>query len=121
MKLGDLVKAEKVVRNLADIKADINLSYKFMKFLKATQDDVAFYNTEIRKILNKYSSKLIKTKENNFDLDDETKISIDNEIGELNKKEIEAPTITFTLKELKEFKISAIELMSLEQFIIQEE
>lgn len=124
MQLMDLVKAEGVIESLSHEKVDINLSYKMMKFLKAAGDDVNFYKSKVSEIIEKYA---VRDEENNIisdginvQFDTNKQEELDKEIRELNTKEIEVPQIHFTLTELQGLKLSAVDMMNLEQFIIQE-
>lgn len=125
MEILNLVKANKVISSFADEKININLSYKFMKFLKLTNDSVEFYNSKIKEIINKYARKNDKDENiiinGDIMLDSTKKNEIEKDLNELNQIEINDINVKFTLKELQGLTISVNDLVVLDEFIKEEE
>lgn len=125
MKLVDLVKAERVIESLSDKKLDINLSYKFMKFLKSIKDDVNFYDNKAKEIIEKYAERdendNIVGEGTSIQLDAEKQAEMKKEIEELNNKEVDEPSIKFNMAELQGLQLSVVELLSLDKIINQED
>lgn len=125
MKLKNLVKAVKTLETLQYEKTNINLSYKLMKILKTTKDDVDFYNKSAQGIIDKYA---LRDENGNYvyqngsvSLDATKEQKIKKETDTLNEKEVEIPNIKLTLNELKFLRLSAADLMNIEEFITEEE
>lgn len=125
MKLKNLVKAVKTLETLQYEKTNINFSYKLMKILKTTKDDVDFYNKSAQAIIDKYA---LRDENGNYvyqngsvSLDATKEQKIKKETDSLNEKDVEIPNIKLILNELKFFRLSAADLMNIEEFITEEE
>lgn len=121
MKLIELVKANKVFESLAQNKNDFSLSYKLMKLIKGIHDDIEFYDNKAREIVEKYALRDEEGKpvseDGNIHLDPAKQDELNKEVVELNTTEVGVPAIKFSLQELQGLKLSAVELMALENFI----
>ena len=47
MKLKKIMEARKTIMQLADKQISVSLAYKFMKFIKSSDDEDDFYNNNI--------------------------------------------------------------------------
>ena len=105
-------------------KTNINLAYKIMKFMRMAKDDVEFYDKTAGEIINKYALKDKKNevvvKENKIQLDLAKQEEMNKEVETLNTKEIDFPEVKFKLSDFEGINFSAVELMSLEKFIVEE-
>lgn len=127
MKLINLVKARRALWAYTQEKVPAKLAYKIMKFVKSTSDEVDFYEGKIKEILSKYAEKDV----NGEPMIDGSNIKIikepgaqDNCVKELNavgEIDVEAPQVTFSLKELEVLDLTALEMFDLDEFIITEE
>ncbi len=125
MKLNILLQARKALMQRAQEKISTALSYKMMKFMKASADEDAFYNTKFKEIITKYAEK----DENGNPVEQNGGIKIikdkiedcQKEINAIGETEIEKPKITFTVWELEELKLSMAEVFALDEFIEGEE
>lgn len=125
MKLVELIFARETILKYSNEKLSAKLAYKFMKFIKTTENEEAFLKQRITDIINEYGDK--DTNGNIEVLDKGVKIKqgrileCKKAINELYDTEIDAPRIKFSLLELQELQLSMKEMSSLERFIIEEE
>jgi len=124
MELKELVKAVRIMESIQYEKTNINLAYKIMKFMRMAKDDVEFYDKTAGEIINKYALKDKKNevvvKENKIQLDLAKQEEMNKEVEALNTKEIDFPEVKFKLSDFEGINFSAVELMSLEKFIVEE-
>lgn len=124
MELKELVKAARTMESIQYEKTNINLAYKIMKFMRLAKDDVDFYDKTAGEIINKYALKDKKNevvvKDNKVQLDLSKQEEMNKEVEALNTKEIEFPEVKFNLSDFEGIQFSAVELMSLEKFIVEE-
>lgn len=125
MKLGNLIQARKALMAYTNEKVSAKLAYKMMKFVKATSDDVAFYDEKIKEIIMKYAEKddngEIINDNGNIKLIKDTANACQKEINGVADIDIDKPQVMFLLRELEELKLSATEMFSLDEFIKIEE
>lgn len=110
MKIYDLILARNVILKKANEPIATKLAYKFMKFLKASGDEDAFYSKKAEEIKAKYTK------------DGETQMTEEfvKEVAELNATEVDKPEISFDLEELECLSFSVSEIYSLSEFIKEE-
>lgn len=121
MKLINLILARKVIgEHMAD-KLPSALAYKLMKFMKASDNEDAFYNERMGDIINKYGERNedgeIKVKDNRVSLKEGCIEKCNQSISELQNTEIDRPNFAFSIEELEPFKLSIAEISSLDEFI----
>ena len=121
MKIKQLVQITQVLERFVNKKLSIKLSYKIMKFLKATEADITFYKEKLTKIIEEYGERAedgsIKMIDNNFKIKENEIENFNKAYFELEEIEIELPNIKFNLNELEEIKISPAELYILDNLI----
>lgn len=121
MKIKQLVQITQVLERFVNKKLSIKLSYKIMKFLKATEADMTFYKEKLTKIIEEYGERAedgsIKMIDNNFKIKENEIENFNKAYFELEEIEIELPNIKFNLNELEEIKISPAELYILDNLI----
>lgn len=124
MKLNKLLQVRRVLSEHANEPIPTMLAYKILKFMKASDTEGAFYDAKLQEIIEKFGKK----DENGNITYANGRVSVNSEnidecqkaIRELGETEIEAPTITFTVRELTPINFSVSELYSLDEFIIEE-
>lgn len=123
MKLFQLITARRLFSTKVDKKLPSGVAYKIMKFLKASDDEEAFYNKQLLSILEKYGVKdsdgklkVVNGKINT--LPDKTKVC-QEEINELELTDVNAPSAFITISELEPFDFSIAEMAVLDDFIIE--
>ena len=122
MKLNKLIQSRKTISAHAHEAISVPLAYKMMKFLKASDNEDAFYMSKLKEIIEKYKD----TESNDKPQDGEVRIRKDKveecnkEISDLVATDVEAPSIKFSLQELSELKLSVAEMYSLDEIIIEE-
>ena len=125
MKLGNLIQARKALMAYADEKVSAQLAYKMMKFVKATSNDVAFYDDKIKEIIMQYAEKddngEIVNDNGNIKLIKGTTNDCQKEITAVADIDIDKPQVMFLLRELDELKLSVAEMFVLDEFITIEE
>lgn len=125
MKLKNLIQARKTLSSYSEEKVSAKLAYKIMKFIKATSEEVAFYDEKIKEVIMKYAERdennEVKADGNNIKLLKGTGEDCQKEVNEIAEIEVEKPQIGFYLRELDELKLSAAEMFVLDEFITIEE
>lgn len=121
MKIKQLVQITQVLEKFVNEKLSIKLSYKIMKFLKATEADITFYKEKLTKIIEEYSERAedgsIKMIDNNFKIKESEIDNFNKSYSELEEIKVELPNIKFKLDELEEIKVSPAELYVLDNLI----
>ena len=121
MKITNLIQIRKIISRHADKKISTALAYKMMKFMKASDNDEAFYNEKIREIIEKYGEKdengQIVCIESGVSLVQTTIDECKSKIYELDGTEIDVPNIKFSLAELEQLKLSMNELFIIDELI----
>lgn len=121
MTLQELVSAQKVFEKLSQKEMKIQLAYKIMKFLKEAKKDVDFYREKCKEIIEKYSIKengKIKQEGGNIYIQPDKQNEFQNEFDELKNLEVSAPEINFNVGEFQDLQVTAIDLLAIEQFLI---
>lgn len=124
MQIGNLIRAKMVLVPFVKEKLSPKLSYKLMKFISKIETEERFFNEKVRDIINTYGER----DENNelVSIDNRVKIMESAEadcnkaFSELDAVEVEVPSITFTLDELSEIKLSIEDMVALDAFIVEE-
>ena len=122
MEIVKIVNARKVLEGLSE-KEDIgaHLSYWMTKFIAKTENEYAFYMTEIRKLFDKYASKE-DGGEDVVVIPPERVPDFNVAVESLNKTIVEDPGIRFNLSELStELKLSMRQMYPLLDFINEDE
>ena len=121
MELSKIIEARNVLGGFSD-KEDIgaHLAYWMTKFVVKTENEHIFYATEMRKLIDKFSTK--KEGDDNSVLIPTDKAAEFNAAVEiLNKTDVEDPGIRFNLSELSaELKLSMRQMYPLLEFINDE-
>ena len=120
MKLITIVNANNVINGFAD-NEDIgaHLAYWFTKFVVKTQDDVAFFQTEMRKLFDKYG---VKGEDGSISIPNENASAFAQEVEALQNTEAQDPEIRFSLSELSAgLKVSLKQMYPLLDFINENE
>ena len=124
MQIGNLIRVKMVLVPFVKEKLSPKLSYKLMKFISKIETEERFFNEKVRDIINTYGER----DENNelVSIDNRVKIMESAEadcnkaFSELDAVEVEVPSITFTLDELSEIKLSIEDMVALDAFIVEE-
>ncbi len=124
MKLIDLIQSRNVISFFSKEQLSANLAYKFMKFLKITDSEDAFYNQRLAALIEQYAQrdeegKYIKENDS-FQIIKDKVDECRRVVNELNETKVDKPLISFCLEELKELKLSIKEIAYLDEFIIEE-
>lgn len=127
MQLIKLVNAEGLIESLADEKVDVSLSYKLMKFIQAAANEVVFYKKKRDEIIKQYALKdekgeiLVDETNGGIKFSPENKENIEKAFRELAETDVAVPDIKFHVQELRGLQLSIKDLISLQDFIIEEE
>jgi len=124
MTLIQLIKARQIVAKYAGEKISTALSYKLVKFIKATDNDESFYNDKLKSILETYVEKDDEGNYvqhgNGFKIKPDQIQECNKENLELENTEVTLPDIHFTVSELEDLKLSMREILSLDELITEE-
>ena len=116
MKLINVLNARSVITSKAQVKGvNFKTSFKFMKFLKATDEDEKFYNEKREELIKTFATKdedgKIIIENNQYKFTDENLAEINKQISELAATEVEIPeTLKFSSEELEKmaFRIEEV-------------
>lgn len=125
MKLSELITAREILMNHSNDKLAFPTSYKIMKMLKATEDDVNFYREKMSEIIETYGEKdadgkTKKSEEGFVKIQNGMKEECNTKIRELEETKVNECSVKFSLGELSNMQFSVNELFILENFIQQE-
>ena len=122
MKLDKLLQSRKTLSAHAQEAVFAPLAYKMMKFLKASDNEDAFYVSKLKEIVTKYmdTESEQNPREGGIRIRKDKIKECNDEVAALTSTEVEAPSIKFTLQELSELKLSVAEMYTLDEFIIEE-
>lgn len=121
MKLITILNARKSLP-LDNTDIDIQLKYKIMKFIKSTNTDEEFYNSEVSNIISKCAEKddegnIKYTTDGNILINKEMKDLFYKQIEDVNNTEIETPELHLSLEELSQLKLSVRQMLDFDAFI----
>ena len=123
MKLKNLLNARKIIIQYKDEKLSPTLAYKFVKFMKASDSEEAFYNDKLKQLIEEYALKdekgQIATQDGNIRLTPAKIQDFNNAANELQETEVEAPNVQFKISELEQIKLSVTDLYALDDFVTE--
>lgn len=123
MKLKNLLNARKIIIQYKDEKLSSTLAYKFVKFMKASDSEEAFYNDKLKQLIEEYALRdengQIATKDGNIRLMPAKIQDFNNAANELQETEVEAPNVQFKISELEQIKLSVTDLYALDDFVTE--
>ena len=123
MKLKNLLNARKIIIQYKDEKLSPTLAYKFVKFMKASDSEEAFYNDKLKQLIEEYALKdekgQIATQDGNIRLMPAKIQDFNNAANELQETEVEAPNVQFKISELEQIKLSVTDLYTLDDFVTE--
>lgn len=119
MKLIEVLNARKVIASKAQVKGvNFGTSYKFVKFINATEEDEKFYNEKRAELIKTYATKddngELVIENNQYKFTDENFAEINKQLNELAATEVEvSDKMKFTEQELDkmEFTIEEVALI----------
>lgn len=126
MNLSNLICIRNVLVAHANDKVYAKVAYKMMKFIKASEDEDAFYNNKLKELIEMYGE---KDTDNNFARDSAGNIKIQPQkvdeckaaIQQLEATDVEVPAIRFNIDELSSLRLSMAEMYAFDKIIIGEE
>ena len=127
MKLINVLNARSVITSKAQVKGvNFKTSFKFMKFLKATDEDEKFYNEKREELIKTFATKdengKIVIENNQYKFTDENLAEINKQISELAATEVEIPeTLKFSSVELEKMEFTIEEVSAIYELIKEEE
>ena len=127
MKLINVLNARSVITSKARVKGvNFKTSFKFMKFLKATDEDEKFYNEKREELIKTFATKdedgKIVIENNQYKFTDENLAEINKQISELAAMEVEIPeTLKFSSEELEKMEFTIEEVSAIYELIKEEE
>ena len=115
MQLGKALKARATFLSVSKFKTNARTAYKIFRFIKAVNENgVEFYKTEHDKIIKKYAHEMeggtARVTEDKID-------AFVKENAELEAVEIDVPSVSFSLSELDEVKLSAADIENIIELI----
>lgn len=123
MKLKNLLNARKIIIQYKDEKLSPTLAYKFVKFMKASDSEEAFYNDKLKQLIEEYALRdekgQITTQDGNIRLMPAKIQDFNNAANELQETEVEAPNVQFKISELEQIKLSVTDLYTLDDFVTE--
>lgn len=123
MKLIDIINARKVIVSKATVKGvNFGTSFKFMKFMKATEDDERFYETKRKELIETFATKDEKgnlvIEDNQYKFTDEGLAEVNKQLVELAETNVEIPeSLKFTEQELDKMEFTIEEVSAIYDLI----
>ena len=115
MKLIDVVNARKIIVSKAAAKGvNFSTAFKFMKFMKATEDDEHFYETKRKELIEKFAT---KDERGNVIVDNNQCSFTDENLKEINKQLVELAETKVEITESLKFTEQELDKM---EFTIEE-
>ncbi len=121
VKAGEIGPRLQGLSNLAEKELPIKAAYKISKIIKALSDESTFYEEAKKKLIRRYAKKdeagEVVVEDGRCYFEGDNLASFNKEYLELNLVEMVLPSISLTLEDFKDVKVSASELLCLEGFI----
>ncbi len=121
MKIIDIINAKNTILEFSNEKVPIKLAYKFHKFIESVKPNEEFYNSKRDELIQTYCEKddegnFVQT-ETGLKIVDGKQVECFNERKKLEELEVAEPDIKFTVDELKDLKLSLMNMIALSAFI----
>ena len=124
MKLNKLLQVRKVLSEHANEPIPTMLAYKMLKFMKASDTEGSFYDQQLKDIISKYAKKDQQGElmyiDGHISIMPDKVEECQKAINDLGETDVDAPKITFSIRELTPINFSVSELYSLDEIIIEE-
>ena len=123
MKLIDVINARRVIINKASVKGiSFGTSFKFMKFMKATDDDQKFYEEKRNELIEKFATKDENGtpiyEDDRYSFTDENFKEVNKQLAELAETEVEiSESLKFTEQELDKMEFTIEEVAAIYDLI----
>lgn len=125
MKLSNLICIRNILVAHANDKVYAKVAYKMMKFIKASENEDAFYNEKLKELIDMYGE---KDADDKFARDGAGNIKIQSKkvdeckaaIQQLEDTDVEVPTVRFHIDELSGLRLSMAEMYAIDEIIIEE-
>ena len=121
MKLIDVISARNAISNKSKEPLNFNLAYKFAKFIKATDDDEKFYNTNQEKLIQEYAKRTedgeFDIKDNRYQFDADKAIELNGKLKELANTEVKIDGFSFSKEELEKINFTIEEVIAINELI----
>ena len=123
MKLIEVINARRVIINKASVKGiSFGTSFKFMKFMKATDDDQKFYEEKRNELIEKFATKDENGtpiyEDDRYSFTDENFKEVNKQLAELAETEVEiSESLKFTEQELDKMEFTIEEVAAIYDLI----
>lgn len=126
MNIIKIINAKRAFSNYLDAKMPPIVAYKIMRIVRAAEDEEAFYQKELQKLIEQYGRRnndgsLAATNDGNFLLSEDTLQECRQKVDELEALDVDAPNISFTLDELSCISMTVREMDAISAFISDDE
>ena len=107
---------------IVDAKMPTKTAYKFMKLLKAIEEEETFFNDKMREIIFEYGKKdengqPIFLENGNVEIVEGREVECNEKVRELESIEVEIPDTKFSIEELEVLELSPRDIYALESVI----
>lgn len=107
---------------IVDAKMPTKTAYKFMKLLKAIEEEETFFNDKMREIIFEYGKKdengqPIFLENGNVEIVEGREVECNEKVRELENIEVEIPDTKFSIDELEVLELSPRDIYALEPVI----
>ena len=127
MKLINVLNARNIITDKAQVKGvSFKTSLKFIKFLKATDEDEKFYNEKRNELIQTFVTRdkdgKIVVENNQYKFTDENLSEINKQVTELANTEVEIPeSLKFSSEELEKMEFTIEEVSVIYDLLKEEE
>ena len=122
MKMYEVLELQTLYNSIANIKLPLKTTYKFTRLMKRAEDEVNFYQTKFREIVEEYGVK--ENGEYKLTPDGQSiviisgkEVECNQKLAELRNLDIQIDNIKFTIEELEGIDVSISELSCLMSLI----
>lgn len=114
-KLCDLLNAVPALQKLANADISLKAAYKLNKMLDALQNEIAFFEAERNKILNKFAD---QAEDGEYRFHDSTQHEAEEKLEQLFNMEITPDIEAITMSIAEDVRLSVNDIQSLTPFIV---
>ncbi len=115
--LNQIYAAQSAIEKILKVDMPVKEAFQWGKLVKAVNEELAQFEDCRKKLVNKYVD---KDSDGKYNLPEENRDAFNNEIRELLAIEVELDMTPLDLSKLGDIKVSVIDIMALEPFVVSQ-